>query len=388
MTQDLYEVLGVQRDATPEQIKKAYRTLARQLHPDVNPDEQTQERFKEVTRAYDVLSDPKKRELYDLGGDPLSAGGGFGQGQGFSFTDIMDAFFGQSAGTRGPRPRMRRGQDALIRMSLELGEAAFGVSRELKVDTAVTCTVCAGAGTAPGTSPAHCSTCSGRGEISHVQRSFLGEVRTMRPCPTCRGFGSVIPDPCGECSGDGRVRSRRAISIKVPPGVDYGTRIQLAGEGEVGPGGGPAGDLYVEVEVAAHPVFTRNGDDLLCTVTLPMTAAALGTAVDLPTLEADLAKDGGGDIETTLRLEIRPGTQSGEQLVARGRGVPHLRGTGRGDLVTTIVVETPTRLDSEQSELVRQLAALRDEEGSDVVPDAQHTHKGIFGRFRDALGGR
>nr|MBA3232718.1 DnaJ domain-containing protein [Propionibacteriales bacterium] len=256
MTQDLYQVLGVSRDATPEQIKKAYRTLARQLHPDVNPAAETQERFKEVTRAYDVLSDPKKREIYDLGGDPLSAGGAGGYGQGFSFTDIMDAFFGQNAGARGPRPRARRGQDALIRLALQLGEAAFGVTRELKVDTAVACTLCKGAGTAPGTSVANCTTCGGRGEISHVQRSFLGEVRTMRPCPTCRGFGTVIPNPCSECSGDGRVRARRAITVKVPPGVDSGTRIQMGGEGEVGPGGGPAGDLYVEIEVRPHPVFT------------------------------------------------------------------------------------------------------------------------------------
>ncbi len=389
MTQNLYEVLGVAHDASPEQIKKAYRSLARQLHPDVNPDAETQERFKEVTRAYDVLSDPKKRELYDLGGDPLSAAGGAaGFGQGFSFTDIMDAFFGQSAGTRGPRPRTRRGQDALIRLQLTLGEAAFGASRDLKVDTAVTCTVCAGAGTAPGTSPRTCSTCSGRGEISHVQRSFLGEVRTMRPCPTCRGFGSVIPDPCSECSGDGRIRARRTIPVKVPAGVDAGTRIQLSGEGEVGAGGGPAGDLYVEIDVQQHPVFTRHGDDLLCTITLPMTAAALGTSVELPTLEADLASADNDSIQTVVDLEIKPGTQSGEQIVARGRGVPHLRGTGRGDLVTTIVVETPTRLDHVQTELLQQLAALRDEETPDVGPDAQSKHRGVFGRFREAFGGR
>jgi molecular chaperone DnaJ len=245
MTQDLYDVLGVSRDASPEQIKKAYRTLARKLHPDVNPDVETQERFKEVTRAYDVLSDPKKRELYDMGGDPLSASGSGGFGPGFSFTDIMDAFFGQGATQRGPRPRVRRGQDALIRIELELAEAAFGVTKEVKVDTAVVCTLCGGAGTAPNTSLAPCSTCRGRGEISHVQRSFLGEVRTMRPCPTCRGYGTVIPDPCSECSGDGRVRLRRAISVTIPAGVDSGNRIQLAGQGEVGPGGGPAADLYV-----------------------------------------------------------------------------------------------------------------------------------------------
>ena len=383
MTIDLYAVLGVSRDATPERIKKAYRTLARQLHPDVNPDAETQERFKEVTRAYDVLSDPKKREMYDLGGDPLSAAGGAGFGQGFSFTDIMDAFFGQSAGAgRGPRPRMRRGQDALIGITLSLGEAAFGVARELKVDTAVGCTVCGGAGTAPGTSPVACTTCSGRGEISHVQRSFLGEVRTMRPCPTCRGFGTVIPDPCAECSGDGRVRARRAIPVQIPAGVDDGTRIQLSGQGEVGPGGGPAGDLYLEVAVQAHPVFTRHGDDLLCTVTLPMTAAALGTSVRLPTLEADVATGADEELEKAFDLDIAPGTQSGEELVVRGRGVPRLRGTGRGDLVTRIVVETPTRLDDQQTELLRRLAALRDEENPVPVPDSLgQRHKGMFGRI-------
>ena len=383
MSQDLYEVLGVSRDASPEEIKKAYRQLARKLHPDVNPDAATQERFKEVTRAYDVLSDPKKREMYDLGGDPLSAAGAGGFGQGFSFTDIMDAFFGQSAGARGPRPRTRRGQDALIRLTLDLGEAAFGASKEIKVDTAVTCTLCSGAGTAPGTSTATCTTCSGRGEISHVQRSFLGEVRTMRPCPTCRGFGTVIPDPCSECSGDGRVRARRAINVKIPAGVDTGTRVQLAGEGEVGPGGGPAGDLYVEIDVARHPVFTRHGDDLIVTITLPMTAAALGTEMELPTLEADVAsKD--TDVERTMRVDIRPGIQSGEQLVLRGRGVPRLRGTGRGDVVTNVVVETPTKLDQEQTELLKQLAGLRDEENP-VASVEENRHKGVFGRFRDAF---
>src|SRR3978361_94547 len=241
MTQDLYDVLGVPREASPAKIKKAYRRLARELHPDVNPDTVTQERFKEVTRAYDVLSDPQKREMYDLGGDPLSAAGANGFGQGFSFTDIMDAFFGQNAGGRGPRPRTRRGQDALIRVELELGEAAFGVTKDIKVDTAVTCSVCSGAGTAPGTTVATWGTCGGHGEISHVQRSFLGEVRTMRPCPICRGFGTVIPDPCSECSGEGRVRARRAVSVSVPAGVDSGTRIQLSGQGEAGARRGPGG---------------------------------------------------------------------------------------------------------------------------------------------------
>ncbi|MEJ7630097.1 MAG: molecular chaperone DnaJ [Nocardioidaceae bacterium] len=387
MTHDLYGILGVSHDASAEDIKKAYRRLARQLHPDVNPDADTQERFKEVTLAYDVLSDPKKREMYDLGGDPLSgAGAGAGFGQGFSFTDIMDAFFGQQAGSRGPRPRTRRGQDALIRITLELAEAAFGVGRELKVDTAVVCSVCAGAGTVQGSHPTRCATCQGQGEISQVQRSFLGEVRTMRPCPTCRGFGTVILDPCSECSGDGRVRARRAITVSVPAGVDVGTRIQLSGEGEVGPGGGPAGDLYVEIDVARHPVFTRHGDDLLCTVAVPMTAAALGTTVELPTLEADLVDSASSQVERSIPLDIRSGTQSGERLVARARGVPRLRGSGRGDVIATVIVETPTRLDAAQADLLRQLAGLRDEERPTIDGDAGH--KSVFNRFKDALGGR
>ncbi len=391
MSQDLYETLGVPRDADGDAIKKAYRRLARQLHPDVNPDPETQERFKDVTRAYEVLSDPEKRRMYDLGGDPFGgAGGGFASGAGFSFTDIMDAFFGGAAGGgaagggRGPRPRVRRGQDALIRLEVDLAEAAFGVTHELKVDTAVLCTVCNGDGAAPGSRPVTCETCHGRGEVHQVQRSFLGEIRTMRPCAACRGFGTIIPEPCRECSGDGRVRSRRTLTVKIPAGVDTGTRVQLAEQGEVGPGGGPAGDLYVEVHVAEHKVFTRHGSDLLCTVTVPMTAAALGTTIELPTLEADL-HDGEAetDLETSVELDIRPGTQSGSEIVLNGRGVPALRGVGRGNLVVRVVVETPTRLDERQEELLRELAALRDEESPDG--HVQATHRSVFDKLRSAF---
>ena len=388
MSQDLYDLLGVARDADADAIKKAYRRLARQYHPDVNPDPEAQDRFKEISRAYEVLSDPQKRAAYDRGGDPFGGAAGFGQGAGFSFTDIMDAFFGGQGGGmggqgRGPRSRVRRGQDALIRLEIDLAEAAFGVARELKVDTAVVCSACHGEGAAPGSHPAPCETCHGQGEVAHVQRSFLGEIRTLRPCPACRGFGSIIPDPCRECSGEGRVRSRRTLTVKIPAGVDDGTRVQLSEQGEVGPGGGPAGDLYVEIHVAQHEVFTRHGNDLHCTVTVPMTAAALGTTLTLPTLEADVEAGADSGVETSFELEIAPGTQSGAEQVLRGRGVPGLRG-GRGDLVVTVSVETPTRLDPRQEELLRELAAIRDEEAPSVQVRPS-TQRSVFGRLRDAF---
>ncbi len=379
-------MLGVDRGADADAIKKAYRRLAREFHPDVNPEPEAQERFKQVSQAYEVLSDPQKRAAYDRGADPFGGAGGFGQGAGFSFTDIMDAFFGQgapgTAGGRGPRPRVSRGQDALVRLEVDLADAAFGVTRELKVDTAVICSTCAGAGTAPGTEPITCTTCRGAGEVAQVQRSFLGEIRTLRPCAACRGFGTIIPDPCRECTGEGRVRARRALTVKIPPGVDTGTRVQLAGQGEVGPGGGPPGDLYVEIHVAPHPMFTRNGPDLHCTVTVPMTAAALGATLALPTLEADVATGDDPEMQTSFNLVVAPGTQSGAEQVLRGRGVPTLRG-GRGDLVVTIVVETPSRLDARQEELLKELAAIRGEEAPDG--GMRPTHKSVFSRFRDAF---
>ncbi len=388
MSQDPYEILGVSRDAGADEVKKAYRRLARQLHPDVNPDPATQERFKEVSAAYEVLSDPEKRRMYDLGGDPFGRGGA-GQGAGFSFTDIMDAFFGGQpggqGGGRGPRPRTRRGQDALVRLEIELAEAAFGVTRELKVDTAVLCTICHGSGAAAGAQPVTCETCHGRGEVQQVQRSFLGEIRTVRPCAACRGYGEIIPDPCRECSGDGRVRSRRSITVKIPPGVDTGTRVQLAQQGEVGPGGGPAGDLYVEIHVAPHDVFHRDGYDLRCQVTVPMTAAALGTSIKMPLLEADIA-EADSDMDLWVELEIRPGTQSGTEQTIRGRGIPHLRSQVRGDLIVTVEVETPGRLDDRQQELLRELAQLRHEESPDG--HIQSPQKSVFGRLKDAFNPR
>lgn len=369
---DYYDVLGVSREASNDEIKKAYRRLARQYHPDVNPDPATKERFQQITEAYEVLTDPKKREIYDLGGDPMASGGGVGGdfGAGFTFTDIMDAFFG-GASARGPRSRVRRGQDALVRLEIELSEAVFGATKELQVDTAVVCSACNGDGTAPGADLSQCPTCGGQGEVTQVQRSFLGQVMTTRPCPQCRGFGTINPRPCGECSGDGRVRTRRTLTIKIPAGVDSGTRIQLSGQGEVGPGGGPPGDLYAELVVTPHPVFTRSGDDLHCTVALPMAAAALGTVIKLETLDGSES------------IEVLPGAQPGDTVKLPARGVPRLRGTGRGDLIVHLDVRTPTKLDGRQEELLRELASLRGEErplGPVSTKDGS-----FFSRIRDAL---
>lgn len=267
---------------------------------------------------------------------------------------------------------MSRGQDALIRMDVDLAEAMFGTSRDIQVDTAILCQACSGAGTAPGTQPATCAMCKGRGEIQQVQRSFLGQVMTSRPCPQCQGFGTTIPHPCHECSGAGRVRTRRTLTIQVPPGVDTGTRIQLQSEGEVGPNGGPAGDLFVEVVVASHPVFVREGDDLHCTITVPMTSAALGTAIPLQTLD-------GEEI-----IDVRAGTQPGEVLLLRGRGASRLRSGSRGDLHVHLGVEVPTRLSDAEADLLRSFAELRGEQAPRVGGTAD-PGGGIFSRLKDAF---
>ncbi len=363
MAIDLYEVLGVERDATQDEIKKAYRRLARELHPDVNPSPEVQERFKEITAAYEVLSDPDKRQRYDLGADGLGAFGGFG-----GLGDIMEAFFGGGV-PRGPRTRARRGADVLVGVELDLAESAFGTTKEITFDTAVVCQQCTGAGTASGTFPETCANCRGRGEVSQVTRSFLGQVMTSRPCPRCQGVGTVIAHPCAGCAGEGRVPDRRTVRVEVPAGVEHGMRIRLSGEGETGPAGGPAGDLYVEVTEQEHPVFERQGDDLHCEVVLPMTAAALGTTVQLETLDGEEP------------ITVKPGTQGGTVLTLRARGVPHLRASGRGDLHVHVTVRTPTGLDGEQERLLRELAKLRAEEHPEGASGG-----GLFGKLRDAFG--
>jgi len=373
---DYYEVLGVPRDATPEQVKKAYRRLARELHPDVaGNDPASEERFKDVSRAYDVLGNADKRRSYDLGADPASPGGGMGGG--FGFQDIFETFFGAATGAgaqRGPVPRARRGQDALVRLDLDLVEATFGAHREIPVDTAVTCPTCLGSCARPGTSPVTCTVCGGRGTVQRVARSFLGQVMTSQPCAACHGFGTVIPEPCVECAGEGRVRSRRTLSLDVPAGVDTGTRIRLTGQGEVGPAGGPPGDVYVEIRERRHEVFVREGDDLHATLPVPMTAAALGTVLTLETLDGP------------QEVDLRPGTQPDQVVTLRGLGVGHLHGSGRGDLHVHVDVQVPTALDDQQVELLRSLAALRGEERPEARLAA--TSAGVFARLRDKLTGR
>jgi molecular chaperone DnaJ len=372
-TKDYYGILGVRRDASADDIKRAYRRLAREYHPDVNPDPVAQEKFKDINAAYEVLSDPSKREMVDLGGDPLApAGAGPGPGAGspfVGFQDIMDAFFG-TASQRGPRPRIRPGADAILRLELDLNETAFGVETPITVDTAVLCTTCSGAGTAAGTHPVTCDVCGGRGEVQSVQRTFLGQVVSARPCANCQGYGSTIPHPCGTCGGDGRIRTRRTLNVKIPAGVEDGTRIRLAQQGEVGPGGGPPGDLYVEIHERVHDVYSRKGDDLHCRVTVPMTAAALGTRLTIKTLDGE------------ENVDVKAGTQPGATLRIRARGVPHLRGTGRGDLFVHLDVRTPLKLDPEQERLLREFARSRGEEVAELSKQG-----GFFSRMRDAFNG-
>jgi len=391
MAADYYQILGVGRDATPEQIKKAFRKKAMQVHPDVADDPRAEEKFKALGEAYEVLSDPQKKAVFDRGGDPMRGGGfdpfgGFGgfSAGGFDLGNLMDAMFGGATAARGPRPRVRRGQDQLLRAQVPLVEAAFGGSRQVSLSTYIVCPGCTGTGAAAGVSPQTCTQCSGRGQVSAVQRSFLGDIRTTQVCPACQGYGTVIPQPCPDCAGEGRVRTQRTLTVAIPAGVKSGNRIHLSGQGEVGPGGGPAGDLYVEVTVAKHDIFRRDGDNLEIAVKVPMTAAALGTQVPVRTLEADNPDCPEEDRE--VMLTIPAGTQAGTRLVVRGKGTPKLRDGARGDLGVTLLVQTPTRLDDAQRALLEQLAELRDETKPELKPANEHG-KGFFGWLKDSLAG-
>jgi molecular chaperone DnaJ len=370
---DFYALLGVSRDATPEEIKKAYRRAAREHHPDANHgDPEAEARFKEVSVAYEVLSDPAKRQQYDrygeaglggaTGGDPFG-GAGFG--------DIFDAFFGGGAGGgfgggRSGPTGPPRGADLEQAVDIEFREAVFGVQTDVTVRTAVLCGVCDGSGASPGTSAQGCPECAGTGQVRRVRQSILGQMVTAAPCTRCGGTGLIIPEPCGGCDGEGRKVDDRTYTVDVPAGVDTGSTLRLSGRGAVGPRGGPAGDLYVHLRVKPDPRFSREGDDLSALVDLTPAQAALGTEVAFETL------DGVED------LKVPAGTQSGDIVRLKGQGVPHVRGRGRGDLRVRYVVRTPTELTAEEDELYRRLAELR---GDEVLPP----RGGVVGRIREAF---
>ncbi len=340
---DYYTTLGVAKSASPEDMKKAYRKLAMQYHPDKNPgDHKAEAKFKEISEAYGVLSDEQKRAAYDRFGHAAFEQGGGGNGGGFDFADIFNEMFGDIMGGGRQHGANNRGADLRYDLQIALDEAFRGLEKTIAVATTVTCDGCKGSGAASGTSPVDCTTCQGHGRVRQQQGFFTIE----RACPTCQGGGKIIKSPCRDCSGSGRKRQERKLAVTIPAGVEDGTRIRLTGEGEAGMRGGGKGDLYVFVGVAPHPMFQREGANLFCRVPVPMTTAALGGTIDVPTIEGKSAP-----------LEIKPGTQPGVQQKLRGMGMSILRNAGRGDLYVEIAVETPTHLSKRQKELLAEFAS-------------------------------
>ncbi|HIW96278.1 MAG TPA: molecular chaperone DnaJ [Candidatus Corynebacterium gallistercoris] len=383
MARDYYGILGVDRDATDAEIKKAYRKLARKYHPDVNPSEEAAEKFREASLAQEVLTDPQKRQIVDAGGDPEEQGfGGASAGAGgFGFSgsglgDIFDAFFGGGGGGggRGPRAsRVRRGNDALVRLETTLEEIFAGVEREITVDTAVLCNVCEGTGSKTKAAAQQCPTCHGQGEVLEVQNSILGRVQVARPCSRCGGTGEIIPDPCDNCAGDGRVRDRRDLKINIPAGIADGMRIRMSGEGEVGPGGGPAGDLYIEIKTAEHPYFIREGDDLHVNVKVPAVEAMLGTDVEVTLLDG-----------STATVTVDAGTQPDSMVRLRDKGLPHMRREGFGALIAHVDVTIPQDLSKSQRELAEKLRGMSKEHAH--VSTQHESEGGFFTRLRNKFG--
>ena len=368
---DYYEVLGVERGADDDALKKSYRRLAMKYHPDRNPDDaQAEERFKEAKEAYEVLSDPQKRTTYDqFGHDGLSpesfAGGGFGGG----FRDIFDDVFGDIFGARGGGgARAWRGADLRYPLELDLERAVAGDTITIQVPTVVDCETCGGSGARPGTHPVSCETCGGNGQV-RMQQGFFSLQQT---CPRCKGAGTVITDPCTTCRGAGKVRDRKTLSVKIPPGVDNGDRIRLAGEGESGSRPGANGDLYVEVTVRGHPIFDRNGRDLACEVPISFATATLGGEIQVPTLDG------------AVKLKVPEGTQTGGHFRLRGKGVKSVRGGAIGDLLCRVVVETPVNLTSRQKDLLGEFdEALSGGDVSAHAPRATSWFNGVKRFFED-----
>jgi molecular chaperone DnaJ len=341
---DYYEVLGIERNATDEDVRTAFRKLAFQYHPDHNRDNGAEEKFKEVNEAYEVLSDASKRATYDryghAGADGIM-GRGF-EGFDFGFGDIFDAFFGGA--TTSTKQAPRRGAHLEHHLSVTLEEAAFGANREIEVTRTENCSECHGTGSKPGTQPTRCPNCNGAGQVRRVQSSIFGRFTNIAACPQCRGEGQVITDPCPTCRGSGRERRTRTLSIKVPPGVGDGTQLRLRGDGDAGTRGGPSGDLFIDITVRQHEAFTRDGDNVLYRLPVNFTQAALGTELEVPTLDGD----------TTLK--IPPGCQTGTTFRIKGKGIPHLSGRGRGDQFVEVNLVTPESLSKEQKRLFEELA--------------------------------
>ena len=372
---DYYEVLGVAKGASAEQLKAAYRKLAMQFHPDRNADDPDAERkFKEVGEAYEILKDDQRRAAYDKFGHAAFEGGRGGAGQrgGFdfssAFTDVFDDLFGEFMGRGGRGPgqgqRTARGQDLRFDMEISLEEAATGKDAEITVPSSIACEPCEGSGAEPGSKPAVCPTCSGYGKVRAAQGFFTIE----RTCPACNGQGRVVKNPCKTCGGQGRIRKDRTLSVRIPKGVEEGTRMRLVAEGEAGVKGGPNGDLYIFLTVADHQIFKREGADLFCRVPVPFATAALGGAIEVPTI------DGGRD-----KVVLPEGTQSGRQFRVKRKGMPVLRGDGVGDLYVECVVETPVNLTKKQKELLRQFEAA-------ATASNQPETSGFFARVKDFWG--
>ena len=370
---DYYEVLGVDRNASAEEIKKAYRSLARKLHPDVNKAPDAEERFKEVKEAYDVLSDEQKRAQYDRYGhiDPNQGfgGGGFSGADFGGFGDIFDMFFG--GGSRRDPNAPQRGSDLQYTMTIEFKEAVFGVEKDITIPRTETCDTCRGSGARPGTKPETCSVCRGTGQQEIVQNTPFGRIVNRRLCSQCGGTGRVVRDKCATCRGTGKVKRQRTIHVRIPAGVDEGAQIRLSGEGEAGSRGGPPGDLYIVIRVKPHEFFDREGDDIYCEVPLTFAQAALGDEIEVPTLTEK------------VKLRIPAGTQTGTYFRLKGKGVPRLRGMGAGDQHVKVTVVTPTNLTEEQKELLRQFAGLSQD--SAYVPGGQS--ETLFERMKRAFRG-
>ena len=371
---DYYDVLGVRRDASDAEIKRAFRRLAQQHHPDVDKSDGAEQRFKELNEAYRVLSDAQRRGAYDMFGhagvDGAAAGGFEGFGGGFGpFGDIFDAFFGGTqAGTRGRR-RVVAGADLRYDLTIDFAEAVHGVITEISFPTLVACGVCEGTGVEPGTEPERCPECNGTGEKRRVAQTILGQMVNIVACPRCNGEGQIIATPCTTCRGDGRVREERTIQVSVPAGIDAGQRIALEGQGEAGPRGGPPGDLFVVVSVRKHPQLIRRGTELFVELPVTFPQAALGATLSVPTVDGE------------EEIEVPAGTQSGREIRLRGRGVPRLRGSGRGDQHVIVNVVVPSKLSKRERELLEELGEIT---GPAV---ASRNEPSILERLRDSLFG-